>query len=125
MIIDVTAAIICKDETYLIARRSAGSHLAGLWEFPGGKLEEGENHAECLAREILEELELEITVGAHVFTSEYDYGEKEIRLHAYFAEVGGGNLELHSHAEIAWVTPAEFDNYEFAPADIPIIQRLK
>ncbi len=125
MIIDVIAAIICKEETCLIARRAAGTHLAGLWEFPGGKLERGESHSECLAREILEELHLKISVGDYFHTSEHDYEGKVVRLHTYFADIQEGEIQLDSHDQVAWVSTSEFGDYEFAPADIPIIQRLR
>ena len=122
--IDVTAAIISNGTDVLIAQRSEGQHLAGLWEFPGGKQENGETLQECLKREIKEELSIDIEVGLHCKTVEHEYDTKSIRLHAYHASVVGGAIELQSHKDAKWVPTENLSPYEFAPADIPIVKHL-
>ena len=121
--IDVTAAIICRDEQVLIAKRKEG-HLAGRWEFPGGKQEPSESLEQCLVREIQEELALQINVLGHFHSCEHAYDSKVIRLHGFMADMIGGEVELHSHDEVAWVKVSALLSYDFAPADIPIVQRL-
>lgn len=121
----VTAAIIRRDNKILIAQRGPSSRLAGLWEFPGGKVEEGENLATCLAREIAEELDIDIAVENEFHTVEHDYGEHGvIRLHSFLCNLLRGEPKPSVHAEIRWVTLEEMTKYEFAPADIPIVERL-
>ncbi|MBX9808882.1 8-oxo-dGTP diphosphatase MutT [Candidatus Gracilibacteria bacterium] len=123
--IAVTAAIISRDNKLLIAKRGEGKHLSGFWEFPGGKIEEGENPKDCLKREINEELGVDIKVGDYFMTNEHSYGEKRISLAAFHCEIISGNIELHDHDEIKWVTISELEQYIFAPADIPFINKLK
>ena len=125
MYIEVTAAIIIDEEgKCLIAKRKQGSHLEGLWEFPGGKIEEGESKEDCLQREILEELGLTIKVKAPFMSVEHSYGEKNIRLHSFLCDSVSGDAALNDHDEIAWITASEFEEYEFAPADIPIVTKI-
>ena len=123
--IDVTAAVICLEGKVLITQRGEGQHLAGSWEFPGGKLEDGETLEECLQREINEELSISISVGAHIITTTHEYGNKAIKLHAFHASLVSGELKLHDHSDAQWVSINELDTYKFAPADLPIIEHLK
>lgn len=123
--IDVTAAIIVKDRKVFIARRKAGIHLAGYWEFPGGKLEEGETPEACLARELKEEFNIIVSVGAFVGESIYDYGAKIVRLLAYQVEHVAGDFELIDHDEIRWLSLGELNNVQWAPADIPLVELYK
>lgn len=122
--IRVTAAIIEKDGQFLIARKRVGA-LAGMWEFPGGKIEPGESPEECLQREIREEFGIEITVGSHLATSRYTYPHIAIELIGYHTTYQSGEIILTDHDRIAWVTPAEMKNYTFAPADLPIVSALQ
>jgi 8-oxo-dGTP diphosphatase len=122
--ITVTAALIQKDNKILITRRSPNKHLAGLWEFPGGKLENGETEQECLSRELEEELGIKVKVGEFFMENTHDYGTKSILLKAYFCEQLTGSITLNDHDMIAWVTKKELQNYEFAPADVPFIKAL-
>jgi 8-oxo-dGTP diphosphatase len=98
--------------------------LAGLWEFPGGKLENGETEQECLRRELEEELGIKVKVGEFFMENNHDYGTKSILLKAYFCDLFSGNITLNDHDMIAWVTKKELQNYEFAPADVPFIKAL-
>lgn len=120
----VTAAIIQRGGRILIARRLTAAHGAGGWEFPGGKVEPGETCKACLAREIEEELGLSIKVGGLFAEVVHEYHNRTIRLVAYKAEIAGGKLVVSDHEEIAWVKPGELENYEFLPADVPIVKRL-
>lgn len=123
--IRVTAALIRRSGQVLIARRRAGGHLAGFWEFPGGKIEEGETPEACLARELEEEFGVGAKVGAYVASSRFDYGERAIELLAYEAELEPGEWILDSHDEARWVPPADLLDYQLAPADIPIAEALE
>ncbi|MEH6559310.1 MAG: NUDIX domain-containing protein [Oceanicoccus sp.] len=123
--IDVTAAIIVKDNKVFAARRKAGMHLAGCWEFPGGKLEIGETPEQCLARELEEELQITSRVGAFVGESVYDYGSKTVRLMAYQVEHLDGEFELIDHDALCWLGLDELDSVQWAPADIPLVEQYK
>jgi 8-oxo-dGTP diphosphatase len=121
----VTAAIIREGGKILITQRAADDRLALKWEFPGGKIERGETPENCLIREIWEELCLEIIVEGHCATVIHAYETGEIELMAYFAAVAGGGIKLCVHADARWVTVGELDSYDFAPADLPIVEELK
>lgn len=124
--IDVVAGIIQREDgKILLARRKPGSHLAGYWEFPGGKIEDGESPEECLERELHEELGIVTKTGTFVAESVYDYGEKKIRLLAYFVQYLEGNIELDSHDRVEWVHLSEADEYQLAPADVPLLQFIQ
>lgn len=122
--IPVTAAIIQKDKKILIARRASHKHLGGLWEFPGGKIEDHETAEVCLKRELQEELGIVVEVGDFFMENQHRYGEKVIVLKAFFCKLINGAPTLKDHDKIAWVSKSEFASYDFAPADIPIIQAL-
>lgn len=120
----VTAAIIYQDGKVLLTRRGPGEKLAGFWEFPGGKIENGETYQECLTREIKEELNLQIEVGEVLTTSTYKYEHGEIHLIALEAWILSGSIELTVHDKYEWVAPTDLVFYKLAPADIPIAERL-
>lgn len=121
--IRVTAAIIEQAGKFLIARRKAGP-LAHLWEFPGGKIEEGESPEQCLKREIFEEFGVEISVERYLTTSQYTYPHISIELMGFLALYQQGEFKLTDHDAILWVTPEEMREYDFAPADIPLCEYL-
>jgi 8-oxo-dGTP diphosphatase len=121
-IIDVTAAVIVKDSKVLAARRGPGKHLAGHWEFPGGKLEGFETPQHCLQRELVEEFAIESQIGAFIGESLYDYGSKIVRLLAYEVEHISGEFELIDHDELRWLNFDELFDVDWAPADIPIVE---
>ncbi len=124
--INVTAAIIQKGDKILIAERGPASFLGGKWEFPGGKVEKGEEFVECLKREIREELGAIISVGEPFQSVTHDYGEKGvIRLSSFMCRLLEGEpVASHSHSAIKWVGLDELSGFDFAPADIPIVKRL-
>lgn len=122
--IEVTAAIISKGSKILIARRSPHKHLGGFWELPGGKIEFGETPQECLRRELIEELGMNVKVGALYMENLCQYPEKTILLKAYLCELISEDLVLTAHDKTEWIDVADYPNYQFAPADVPIIESL-
>jgi 8-oxo-dGTP diphosphatase len=121
---DVTAAVIFDGERVLITRRSAGEKLAGLWEFPGGKVRDGETPQECLERELLEELGLTVRAGEIVAESEYRYEHGAFRILAMPTRILRGKIRLTVHDRFEWVPLADLLRYRLAPADIPIAEKL-
>lgn len=122
---EVTAAIILKENKILIAQRAPGENLAGKWEFPGGKIEPGETPQECLKREIREEFDVDIEVLNYFGESIYDYSSGTIKLIAFWCQWIAGDFILKVHSQIAWLNPKELDQYDFAPADIPLVGQLQ
>jgi 8-oxo-dGTP diphosphatase len=123
--IKVTAAIIIKDHKLLIARRKAGGHAGGKWELPGGKTEKSETPEECLARELFEEFSINVKVGAFFASSTYAYPHLKIELLAYHVTHESGDFVLRDHDEMAWATLADLDQYDFAEADLRIMDKIK
>ena len=125
-IIKVVAAILQKEDKILIARKKQGKPLAGYFEFPGGKIEEGETPEESLIRELMEEMNIKIAVKEYIGEIIYDYGnDKVISLLGYTAEIIDGEIKLSDHDRYEWVTLEQINNYKIAPADIPLIDKLK
>lgn len=122
---EVTAAIIKRENRVLIAERAPGENLSGQWEFPGGKIEPGETPQECLKREIREELEVDIDVLDFFGESIYEYHSGSIKLIAFWCKWISGDFRLNVHSRIEWVTRQQLDLYDFAPADLPLVERLK
>ncbi|WP_426416761.1 NUDIX domain-containing protein [Aestuariirhabdus sp. LZHN29] len=123
--IKVTAAVFECDDMIMAARRANGKHLAGFWEFPGGKLEQGETEEECLARELFEEFGVEVVVGDFVTDSRHDYGDVSILLLAYKVQLVSGSFTLRDHDEICWLPITRLRELEWAPADLPVIHALE
>ncbi len=126
--IRVAAAVICDsiDEKNRIFATARGyGDFKGGWEFPGGKIEEGETPQEALVREIKEELEAEIAVGDLIDTVEYDYPNFHLSMDCFWAEVKDGKLILKEHEAAKWLTKAELDDVDWLPADITLIDQLK
>jgi len=124
--VEVAAALI-QDASgrYLIARRRAGTHLAGLWEFPGGKREPDETLEQCLRRELTEELGADFAVQERVETVRWEYPEKTVLLHFYRCTMDRGTIAPLEGQALAWVSPDELDAYEFPAADLALIDRLR
>jgi 8-oxo-dGTP diphosphatase len=119
----VAAAVIERNGAYLVTRRLRGTHLEGLWEFPGGKCDPGESHAGCLVREIREELGCGITVGAKLLSVAHAYSERTVELH-FFRGVLDGDPQPLLGQEIRWARRADLRSLDFPPADEEIIQLL-
>lgn len=120
-----TAAIILDESRVLLTRRKEGQKLAGYWEFPGGKVEEGETLQSCLEREILEELSLTVHVGDILTSSYYKYEHGSFSLVALYATIVTGDILLSVHDKVEWVSILNLLNYQLAPADIPIAEVLQ
>ena len=116
----VTCAIIENDSKILIARRAADQKLAGKWEFPGGKVEDGESPEECLKRELEEEFGIQAEVGEFITSNKHHYDHISIELMAFHTTYISGSFTLVDHDEIKWVNPEELLDYDLAEADIPI-----
>jgi len=124
--IDVAAAIIEDDAGFiLIARRKAGKSQAGLWEFPGGKIEPGESIESCIRRELMEELQIEVAIESYFGTHEHHYETANIRLIAYKVTYLRGEIRLIDHDAYRWVRREELAEIAFAPADLLFVQMLQ
>ena len=122
--VNVVAAIIKQDGTILATQRGYGD-FAGGWEFPGGKIEQGETPEEALVREIHEELEALITVGPLVTVVDYDYETFHLHMHCFLCHVASGKLELHEHMAARWLDADTIDSVDWLPADEEVIQAIK
>ena len=120
----VAAAIICRKDMILLARRMPESHLGGLWEFPGGKKEFGETLEDCLRREVREELGVDISEPLPFHALHYQYPEKVVELNFYTCSIIQGIPRALECAEIAWVYKHELNSYAFPPADIPVVHKI-
>ena len=125
--IKVTAAIMTdkSNSKLFIAKRPAGDKLAGKWEFPGGKIRNGETPEACLAREMKEEFNIEVTVGQFLGSSVYHYPDISVELVAYRTELVAGTITMKAHDEYRWVHPQDLAKYDFAPADIPFVMMIR
>lgn len=122
--IRVVAAVIQKNERYLITQRRPTAVLPLLWEFPGGKVEEGESDAEALRREVLERLGVEIEVGQLISFVSHPYEHYTVDLHLYECELESENLQAKAVNDFRWVTSSEFDQHAFTPADEASMTKL-
>ena len=122
---DVAAGLVFRDGRLLITRRPSGSHLAGLWEFPGGKLEPGETCEECLRRELREELGIEVEVGPLVESITHAYPEREVHLQFHRCRWLRHEPRPIQCQALAWIGVAELGQYEFPPADARLLQTLR
>lgn len=121
----VTAGLITRDGKILITKRPPGSHLAGLWEFPGGKREEGESMMECLEREIMEELGIAVKAERLLCRVEHEYESKTISLHLIQCSEPEEEPVPIGCESLAWVTAEELDDYPMPPADEKLIELVK
>lgn len=126
--IRVVAAIICDDMekiTKIFATAKGYGEFKGQWEFPGGKIEEGEAPEDALRREIREELDTEIEVGDLIHTVEYDYPAFHLFMDCFLAKVRSGSLVLKEAKEAKWLTKRELYDVQWLPADISLIKVLE
>ncbi|MBR2299333.1 MAG: (deoxy)nucleoside triphosphate pyrophosphohydrolase [Alphaproteobacteria bacterium] len=119
----IAAGIITHAGKVLIGQRKKGKDLEFFWELPGGKLEKNETLEECLKRELMEEMGLDIEVGSLFMQKAYDYDFGHFVINAFFAETKSFDIpKICEHEQVLWVYPQELLNYEFSPADVPIIK---
>jgi 8-oxo-dGTP diphosphatase len=122
-VVIVVAAIIEERGRFLLARRLAGTHLAGTWEFPGGKCESGETHEACLARELREELGVDAVVGEELLVTEHAYPTRTVRLHFRRCALNGVPRAMLGQ-QIRWASPGELRSVEFPAADREVVELL-
>ena len=122
--IKVVGAVIEKNEKILCAQRGHDKSLAGLWEFPGGKIEQNETPQQALEREIKEELLCEVSIKNKIITASYEYDFGIVELTTFFCELIEGEPKLTEHESIKWLPISELSTLEWAPADIPTIDAL-
>lgn len=123
--IEVSAGLIFRKRKLLITQRRANDHLGGLWEFPGGKLEPGEDYPDCLRRELSEELGVESSVGPLLCAVEHAYPEKTIRIKFHQCRLITGEPQPLGCAALEWVNAKELANYVFPPADQQILNIIR
>ena len=121
---DIVVAVIQRRGRYLIGRRPPKGLLGGLWEFPGGKVEAGESHAEAVRREIREELGIGVSVGEKVATVKHAYSHFRVTLHVYRCEPNSAKPQAIAHTELKWVRRSEFERYAFPKANHKFLDRL-
>jgi len=122
--IRVVAAVIRDKDRIFATQRGYGEYKDG-WEFPGGKIEEGETPEQALKREIIEELDTEITVGELIDTIEYDYPNFHLSMDCFWCELVSGDLTLKEHEAAKWLDKNTLDSVEWLPADITLIDKIK
>ncbi len=123
--IDVVGAVIVSDGLVLCAQRGTRGALAGLWEFPGGKIEPDETARDALQRETAEELGCVIEVGDEVTTTSHEYDFGTVTLTTFWCRLVAGTPDVTEHAAIKWLTPAEMHSLAWAPADIPAVEVIR
>ena len=122
--IHVSAAIIMKDNKIFVTQRGYGE-FKDWWEFPGGKIEEGETSEECLKREIKEELKADINIDKYLCTVEYDYPNFHLKMECFICSLIDGHLELVEAEDAKFITNDQLDNIDFLPADLLVVKELK
>ncbi len=119
--IHVACALIERDGLVLAAQRSERMNLPLKWEFPGGKIDPGESPAECLRRELREELGIGIAPGAPLSTTTHAYLDFKVTLYPFICSVESGEITLHEHKQILWLRPERLHKLDWAEADLPVI----
>ena len=123
-VFQVAAAVIEHRGRYLITRRETGVHLAGYWEFPGGKREADETFEACARREVFEEVGIELTALRPLTITHYEYPDKSVELHFFTCSLSQGEPQPLGCVDFLWVRPEELAEYAFPPADGPVVAHL-
>lgn len=121
----VVGAAVVRDQHCLVVQRSAEMTTPLKWEFPGGKVEPGENPRDALRREIQEELGIEVEVQDHLARGFDRQPDRQIILDVYLARPAGGEIELREHRQLAWCRTEDLDSLDWAKSDLPAVERLK
>ena len=119
----VVAAVVERDDRVLVTERIADTHLAEHWEFPGGKMEEGEDHRQCLAREMREELDVEVSIGRELHATSFEYPDRTVDLHFYICAIIGEPRPVLGQ-RVRWVSLAELGTLRVPPADRELIRAM-
>lgn len=125
MALEVVGAVIVKGNKFLAAQRPLNKSLGGLWEFPGGKIEDGESPQEALKREIKEEMSCDIIVNEFIVNDVYKYNFGDVSLSTYYCHLLSSEPVMTEHIDIQWITIDEIDNFDWAPADDATLKILK
>jgi mutator protein MutT len=123
--IEVSAGVVFRDGRVLITQRRAQDHLGGLWEFPGGKRHPGESYEDCLRRELMEELGIEVEVGERMAMITHDYPEKSVHLEFFRCRWRRHEPRAIGCADFAWVTREQLKEYKFPAADERLLEKLR
>lgn len=122
--VNVTCAIILKEDKILVTQRSERMNLPLKWEFPGGKLESGESDKECILREIQEELSIQVTIIGKLSNSIHDYGQTKINLIPFIANYASGEIILSEHRDHKWLDKKDLLKLDWAEADLPVVHEF-
>lgn len=124
--IEVVAGIIFYEDKILCVQRAINKlpYISEKFEFPGGKIEEGETQKEALQRELLEELNISVNIKSFYFTVVHEYPDFELTMHSYICEIDSKDITLNEHISLQWLNLNELQNLDWAAADIPIVNKL-
>lgn len=120
----VIAAVIMNQDKVMIAQRAKKDSLYSKWEFPGGKMEDGETEHQCLKRELHEEFGIDAQVGEYIISSFFEHNTISYEMRVYEVVSFQGSISLFDHQAIKWVTPNELINYDMPDPDRPIVEKL-
>lgn len=124
-IVEVVAALIWNGEKFMICQRPANKKRGLLWEFVGGKVEKGESKEQALIRECKEELDIEIEVDSEFISTKHTYPDITINLTVFNSRIVSGKPTLLEHNDLKWITKNEIPKYNFCPADVVILEKIK
>ncbi len=122
--VQVVVAVVTNGESYLITQRKPDDRFGSLWEFPGGKLEQGESLRNCLERELEEELSVQVEVGEEFASIDHNYDALDVHLHFFLCRISSGEPKAVGCAAIRWVRPGDLGRFQFPEANTPVIDRL-
>ncbi len=123
-IVQVVAALIWRENKFMICQRPENKTRAFQWEFVGGKAEKGETREEALIRECREELDITVKVGDIFMEVDHQYPDINVHLTLFHAEIAEGEVKMLEHNDIKWITPDEIENFTFCPADKDILEKI-